>query len=193
MFHVKHSIPSTQTPKEYKGISFCGIETYQRHHIPSRTLPLSVKVYLSAVSRPINVIIYLHGHSLGPLKVYLSEECYDTVCHHIPSRTLPLSVKVYLSEECYDTVCLHIPSRTVPGSAKGIFFCGIETSALDPDIPSRTQFLYFLRPPINPHKRPVFIKTKNRSSTFRLPWHESLFPHVLSYPYIRPNEANHES
>ena len=72
MFHVKHSIPSNKPQK-------------------------STKVYLSAVSRPINVIIYLHGHSLGPLKVYLSEECYDTVCLHIPSRTLPSSVKVYLS------------------------------------------------------------------------------------------------
>ena len=142
MFHVKHSIPSTQTPKEYKGISFCGIETYQRHHIPSRTLPGSAK-----------------GISFCGIETYQH--------HHIPWLCRCLSH-------------LDIIQTSL-------------VSALDPDIPSRTQFLYFLRPPINPHKRPVFTKTKNRSSTFRLPWHESLFPHVLSYPYIRPNEANHES
>ena len=40
-----------------------------------------------------SVIMYLHGQILGPLKVYFSEECYDTVCLHIPSRTDPGSAK----------------------------------------------------------------------------------------------------
>ena len=33
-----------------------------------------------------SVIMYLHGQILGPLKVYFSEECYDTVCLHFVQR-----------------------------------------------------------------------------------------------------------